>query len=83
MSLEIYKPENSGFNEFNFSQLLKKSQEMIGKKARVELSDGGQFGIYAIYSIEKDGVFFKLNHESGDAKFFITKNQIKKVVVES
>lgn len=83
MSLEIYKPEKPGHEEFNFSQLLEKSQEVIGKEARVELLDGEQFGIYPIDSVQEDGIYFKSDHKSEAVKFFVSSNQIEKVIVRS
>ena len=83
MPLEIYKPENSDYEEFEFSQLLEKSQELTGKEARVELSDGNQFGIHPIDSIQDDGIFFKTDHKSEFVKYFIPKDQIEKVIIRS
>lgn len=82
MSLEIYKPKETNYEEFNFSQLLEKSQEITGKEARVELSDGEQFGIYPIDSIQNDGIFFKSDHKSEAVKFFISNTQIEKIIVK-
>ncbi|MFH0891942.1 MAG: hypothetical protein V1867_04135 [Candidatus Falkowbacteria bacterium] len=83
MTLEIYKPENPGYEEFNFSQLLEKSQEVIGREARVELSDGEQFGIHPIDSVQEDGIYFKSDHKSKAVKFFVSSNQIEKVIIKS
>lgn len=83
MPLEIYNPEDPRYEEFNFSQLLEKPEELVGKEARVELSDGEQFGIHQIDEIREDGVFFKSNHKSQAVRFFIASNQIEKVAIKS